>query len=118
MEQIERIAKAALQRDGLLVRSLVQDLFRSHPRLAEVPKPATEDPRLLAAAASLVELFALRLNQQAPSWTSSIAPLTEPIFLLKSAGSMQRLRAFCEAKSPEPLRKRRLYAPPNYLEFV
>jgi hypothetical protein len=118
MEKIERIAEAALHGDGLLVRSLVQDLFRSHPRLAEVPKPSTTDPRLLAAAASLMELFALRLKQEAPSWTSSVAPLAEPVFLLKSVGSMPRLRAFCEAESPEPLRKRRFYAPPNYLEFV
>ena len=29
-----------------------------------------------------------------------------------------RLRALCEAESPEPLRKRFLYAPPNFLEFA
>jgi hypothetical protein len=118
MEQIEKIAEAALQGDGLMARSLVQDFFRSHPRLAEVSKPVTEDQRLLAAAASLLELFALRLKQQAPSWTRSIGPLTEPMFLLKSAASMPRLRALCEAESPAPLRKRGFYAPPNYLELV
>ncbi|MCI0690498.1 hypothetical protein L0337_00660 [candidate division KSB1 bacterium] len=118
MERIEQIAEAALQGDGLMTRSLVQDFFRSHPRIAEVSKPATEDKRLLAAAASLLELFALRLKQEAPSWTRSIGPLTEPIFLLKSAASMPRLRALCEAESPEPLRKRGFYAPPNYLELV
>jgi hypothetical protein len=118
MEQIEQIAKAALQGDGLMTRSLAQEFFRGHPRLAEVSKPASEDKRLLAAAASLLELFALRLKQEAPSWTRSIGPLTEPIFLLKSAASMPRLRALCEAESPEPLRKRGFYAPPNYLELV
>ena len=118
MELIERIAVAALQGDGLMARSLVQDFFRNHPRLIELSKPSTEDQRLLAAAASLLELFAFRLKQEAPSWTRSIGPLTEPIFLLKSAASMPRLRALCEAESPEPLRKRGFYAPPNYLELV
>lgn len=118
MERIEQIAAAALQGDGLMTRSLVQDFFRSYPRLAEVSKPATEDQRLLAAAASLLELFAFRLKQQAPNWTRSVGPLTEPIFLLKSAASMPRLRALCEAESPEPLRKRGFFAPPNYLELV
>jgi len=118
MEQIEQITAAALRGDGLMARSLVQDFFRSHPRLVEVPKPATKDRRKLAAAASLLELFALRLKQEAPSWTRSVGPLPEPIFLLKSAATMPRLRALCEAESPEPLRKRGFYAPPNYLELV
>lgn len=118
MERIEKIAEAALQGDGLMTRSLVQDFFRSHPRLTELSKPATEDQRLLAIAASLLELFALRLKQEPPSWTRGVGPLTKPIFLLKSAASMPRLRALCETESPEPLRKRGFYAPPNYLELA
>jgi hypothetical protein len=44
--------------------------------------------------------------------------LPEPIFLLEAAARMKRLRALCETQSPEPLRKRGFYAPPNFLEFV
>ncbi len=32
--------------------------------------------------------------------------------------TMKYLWALCEAESPEPLRKRGFYAPPDYLAFV
>jgi hypothetical protein len=78
----------------------------------------TNDSRLLAAAASLVELLALRLRQTPPPWTKDVGALPEPVYLLKAATSMKRLRELCEAESPEPLRKRGFYAPPNFLEFA
>ena len=118
MVQIEELAEAALKREGLLVRSLAQDFFRENPRLSKVPKPKVDDVRILAASASLIELFAIRLKQDAPAWTKSIGPMAEPIFLIKAAATMKRLRALCEAESPAPLRKRGFYAPPNYLEFA
>jgi hypothetical protein len=71
-----------------------------------------------AIAAALVELLALRLNQAPPVWTASVGALPEPIYLVKAAARMQRLRALCETQSPGPLRKRGLYAPPNFLEFA
>ena len=118
MVRIEQLAEAVLKSDGLTVRSLAQDFFRENPRLADIPKPAVDDVRLLAACASLLELFASRLGQDGPTWTENIGPLPEPIFLLKAAATMKRLRTLCEAESPEPLRKRGFYAPPNYLEFA
>jgi hypothetical protein len=118
MVRIEQIARAALNGDGLLVRSLVQDFFNTNMKLAEVPRPLIDDEEILAASASLIELFAARLKQDAPYWTKSIGPLAKPIFLLKAAANMKHLRALCETESPEPLRKRGFYAPPNYLEFA
>ncbi len=98
--------------------SLLQDFIHEHPRLAAVQKPMTDDMKTLAAAAALLELLAIRLKQQAPAWTNSIAALSEPIFLLKAAANMRRLRELCLAESPEPLRKRGFYATPNNLEFA
>jgi len=118
MVQIEEIAEAALRGDSLLVRSLTQRFFRQSPHLTAIPKPVEADEYLLAMSASLLELFAIRLGQDAPPWTAGVGPTTEPIFLLKAAQSMKRLRQLCEAESPEPLRKRGFYAPPNYLEFA
>ncbi len=118
MVTIEQLAAAALAGESLLLRSLTQDLLREQPRLSAVPKPQTEDTRLLAAAASLVELLALRLQQAPPAWTAEVGALPEPIYLLKAAASMQRLRVLCETAAPEPLRKRGFYAPPNFLEFA
>lgn len=118
MVQIEQLAEAALKGEGVILRSLVQDFFRENPSLVDIPKPAVNDRRVLAASASLLELFSSRLKQDAPHWTREVGPLTEPIFLLKAAATMKRLRQLCETESPEPLRKRGFYAPPNYLEFA
>jgi hypothetical protein len=118
MDLIEQIAEAALQRDSLRLRSLVQDMTRSKTNWSNVPRPTTQDVRLLAIAASLTELLAARQNQTPPAWTKDIGPLKEPFFLLRSAETMQRLRTLCENQAPEPMRRRRLYAPPNFLEFA
>jgi hypothetical protein len=118
MATLEQLAQAALNRDNLMLRSLVQDWLRDNPRLSEVSRPRTGDSRVLAAAASLIELFAQRARQNPPAWVKEVGPLSEPVFLLESAASMKRLRVLCETQAPEPLRKRRLYAPPNFLEFA
>ena len=118
MVTIEQLAEAALNGESLLLRSLTQDLLRERPSLSECPKPQTNDSRTLAAAASLVELLASRLHQAPPTWTKDVGALPEPIYLLKAAASMKRLRQLCETEAPEPLRKRGFYAPPNFLEFA
>lgn len=116
MVRIEQLATAALNQDALRLRSLAQDLLREQPILRDCPRPSAVDFKTLAAAASLIELLALRLRQDPPSWTNEIGPLAEPIHLLKAAATMKRLRVLCEQQAPEPLRKRGFYAPPNFLE--
>lgn len=118
MELIEQIAEAALQRDSLRLRSLVQDLVRTQVDWNSLPRPTTNDTRLLAIAASLTELLAERQSQKPPAWTKEIGALKEPFFLVRSAETMKRLRVLCETQSPEPMRKRRLYAPPHFLDFA
>ena len=118
MNQIEQLAQAALERDHLKLRSLVQDLIRSNVDFSNLPPPTTQDTRLLAITASLIELLATRQNQNPPAWTKEIGALAEPFFMLESASNMKRLRMLCETQSPEPMRKRLLYAPPHFLEFA
>lgn len=118
MELIEQIAQAALERDHLKLRSLVQDLTRAKVDISHLPRPTTTDARLLTVIASLVELLAVRQKRNPPAWTKEIGPLNEPFFLLESAASMKRLRILCETQSPEPMRKRLLYAPPHFLDFA
>jgi hypothetical protein len=117
MVTIEQIARAALNWDSLEARALTQEFLRTVP-IPGVPLPATDDPRLLAACASLVELFAQRAHQPPPPWTQRIPALPEPFYLLKSALTMKRLRAMCEAETPEPLRKRGFYSSADYLVLV
>ena len=118
MERIEQLAQAALERDHLKLRSLVQDLTHEKVDWGNTPRPSTKDARLLVVSAALVELLAQRNNQVPPIWTKEIGALKEPFFLLESATQMKRLRALCETQSPEPMRKRLLYAPPHFLEFA
>jgi len=118
MELIEQLAEAALQRDGLRLRSLVQDIVHLQIQWSAVARPNTTDARLLALSASLAELLAARQNQPPPAWTKEIGALQEPFFLVKSAENMKRLRLLCETQAPEAMRKRHLYAPPNFLEFA
>jgi len=118
MVTLEALAKAALQRDSLHLRSLARDFIREHSELASIPRPPVDDLRILATAAALLELLAQRSGQPAPAWTREIGAVPEPVFLLEAATHMQRLCALCESEAPEPLRKRGLYAPPDFLTFA
>jgi hypothetical protein len=116
--KLEDLAQAAIAGDALRLRQLAQDWLRDTPHLSECQPPDSSDPQVPIVAAALVELFADRLNQQPPSWTAQIAGLPNPLYLLKSAQTMPRLRTMCQAESPPPLRKRNLFAPANFLSFA
>ena len=118
MVGLEQLAAAALAGDALGLRSLVQDWLADNPRLAECPRPPSNDPEVLAVAAALVELFAQRAGQAPPDWSGRIGPLAQPRFLVRAAATMRRLRQMCETESPAPLRRRNLYAPANFLQFA
>src|SRR5580765_1633988 len=104
MVTLEVLAETALRRDGLHLRSLVQDFVREYPQLAMIPRPQIDNLQILGTAAALLELLAQRTGQAAPIWTRDIGAVPEPFFLLEAATRMKRLRALCEAEAPEPLR--------------
>ncbi len=118
MVQIEDIARAALAYDALTVRDLIQDLLRDPPDWASIPRPAAVDENTLVVAAALLELLALRAGAEPATWAREIGPASEPIHLLRAATTMPRTRARVEAESPEPLRKRNVFAPAEYATFV
>lgn len=118
MVTLESLAETALRRDSLHLRSLVQDFLREHPQFAMIPRPRSDNLQLLGTAAGLLELLAQRTGQAAPAWTQEVGAVPEPVFLLEAATRMRHLRALCENEGPEPLRKRGLYAPPDFLTFV
>lgn len=118
MEMIEQIVNAALAQETLQLRSLIQQFSRTKPDYGKLPMLMTNDPVKFALAAAIVELLAEQANQEPPSWTAKAQSLAEPIFLLKAAKKMKRLRQLCLEESPLPLRKRGFYAPPNYLSFA
>lgn len=115
MVRLEDIAQAAIAGEALRVRSLAQDWLREHPRLADVGPPEASDPAVQAVAAGIVELLALRRAEPPPAWAATVPALQQPLFLLRYAAHMPHLRRLCESEAPEPLRRRRIYAPPDYL---
>jgi len=115
---IEQLAAAALAGNALGLRSLVQDWLLQDSPMFECPMPSTQSLELLAISAGLLELLAERTGQSPPDWTRTIGASDRPIYLLRAAAHMPRLRELCETQSPPPLRQRRVFAPPNFLELV
>ena len=118
MVRIEDIARAALAYEALTVRDLIQDLLRDRPDWASIPRPMAVDEKTLIVAAALLELFALRSGAEPAAWTRETGPAKEPIHLVRAAATMPRTRTRMEAESPEPLRKRNIFAPAEYATFV
>ena len=118
MTQVEELAHAALARDALKVRSIMQELARSAETFAALPKPDGDQSETTIVAAALLELIASRKSLTVPEWTAEVGSLAAPFHLLASAERMPRLREWCEAESPAPLKRRNLFAPPDYLSEV
>jgi hypothetical protein len=80
----------------------------------EKPEGLSEDE--LALAAGLVEMMAERAGQLPPDWTASVTRQGEPIYLFDP--SLFRSRRMAEEGGPEPLRRRGIYAMPNFLTWA
>jgi hypothetical protein len=82
-----------------------------------MPKPQLYDSVELALAAGVTELLASREHQAAPSWTSEIGQLPEPFYVGKLA-KMPRSAEDARSNGPEPLRRRNVFASPNFLSII
>ena len=112
------LVRALLGFDALTARQWLADAQRAGLVWAEVPAPAGLDATELAAAAGVAELLASRSGQPAPDWTAAVPPAPQRLFLVRAASTMPRLRAACEREGPEPLRRRGLLAPPDFLSVA
>ena len=112
---LEDLVQALLSRDALTARAWVADASRAGLRWLEVPRPEGLDPTGLAIAAGISETLAARSGQAAPQWTADVPGIAEPFLLVRAAATMPRLRRLCETEGPEPLRRRGLLAPPEFL---
>ena len=112
------LVRALLSFDALAARHWLAEAQRSGLVWAEVPAPTDLDATGLAAAAGVAELLATRAGQPAPAWTASVPPAPSRLYLVRAAATMPRLRAACEREGPEPLRRRGLLAPPEFLSIA
>lgn len=109
------LVRALLARDPLKARQWTADAAREAVIWTAIPKPIGWSAMELSLAAGMVELFAARSNQASPSWTATVGSAPYELYLVRAAETMPRLRRSCETEGPEPLRKRRIYAPPGFM---
>ena len=114
---IEVLIKSILSGRALDARQWVADAKRSGVRFDRMPKPQLRDSVELALAAGITELLASREHQVAPSWTSEIGKLAEPFYIGKLA-QMPRSAEEARCNGPEPLRRRNVFASPNFLSII
>jgi len=109
------LARALLAGDTLSARQWVKDAHRARLDYASLASPSGLDATGYSLAAALVELLAARAGQRSPPWAAGAGPAPSPVWLVPSAARHPALRARCEEHGPEPLRRRRFFAMPDFL---
>jgi hypothetical protein len=115
---LAEVVQAAKRGDDLVVRQWVADCQREGVEWSAFKMPADIFGDDLAVAAALVETMATSMFQSPPAWTGAVGAASEDVYLVPSAREMPRTRELCQTQGPEPMRKRRILAPPGYLTIV
>ena len=116
--ELPELVHALLAYDTLAARQWVADSVRCQFAWNSVPRPAGLDVSELAVAAAMAELLAERAGQTPPAWVTKVGAAASPIWLVQAARTMPRLRRLCELDGPEPLRRRGILVPPEFLTFA
>lgn len=112
---LRELVDALMSFDSLRARQWVADATARSLNWPELAWPEGLNSEQLAVAAGVAELLAQRANQPAPAWTSEVPQSPTKVWLVRWADSMPRLRRLCEQEGPEPLRRRQVLAPPEFL---
>jgi hypothetical protein len=116
--ELRDLVRAILSGNLLAARQWVADAQRAHLQWDTCALPGGLDERELSVAAGLVELLAARAGERAPAWTATIgAAQTEPLFLDPGLAQMPRTLERTKRDAPEVLRRRNLFASPDFLEI-
>ena len=115
---LDDLITALLARDALAARQWMADATRSAFDWSRVLKPEGLDPFGGAVAAGVVEMMAERTHVHPPNWTALVPAAPSILFLVSASESMPRLRRSCQEEGPWPLRKRSIFAPPEFLTMA
>lgn len=115
--ELSDLVSAILRGDLLAARQWVADASRERVNWQDMPCPQGLDERELIVAAGVAELLANRSGQQAPHWTHAIGA-GAPLVLDPGLETMPRSLAHAREAAPEPLRKRNLFALPDFLRVA
>jgi hypothetical protein len=114
--ELSELVRMILSGDLLAARQWVADANRAKIRWDRIGMPSGLDEREMTVAAALTELLAARAGAEPPAWTLSVGPQKEPLFLDRGLENMPRTLAQAMSDGPEPLRRRNLFASPDFLE--
>ena len=114
--ELRDLVRAILAGDLLSARQWVSDAHRQRISWEMVGRPSGLDDREMTVAAGLAELLAARDGAPPPPWTLSIGAQREPLFLDPGLQEMPRTLAHAMTDGPEPLRRRNLFASPDFLD--
>lgn len=117
MDLVE-LVRAVRRYDALAAREWVAAAGRTGLCVTQLPRPAGLDELDIAIAAGVAELLAARWGQPPPSWTRDVPAAPQDYYLVKAAATLPRLRKSCQQDGPEPLRRRRLFAPAEFLTIA
>lgn len=115
---LRELVRALLAYDALAARQWVADSLRQGVVWVSMPEPTDLDAVSLGVAAGVAELLAARAGQAPPPWAGTVEVAPTPVCLVKAARTMPRLRQLCEQEGPEPLRRRGILAPPEFLKVA
>ena len=115
---LAELVRALLAYDPLEARQWVADARRVGLVWPDVRMPEGLDRTGLTVAAAVAELLAGRAGQAPPPWTAAVPAAPAPLFLVRAALTMPRLRKLCTEEGPEPLRCRQVFAPPDFLSVA
>jgi hypothetical protein len=114
--ELPDLVHAILSGDLLAARQWVADAHRARVRWDRFERPSGLDDRELTVAAGIAELLAARDGALPPAWTIAVGGRDEPLFLDPGLEQMPRTLARAKTDAPEPLRKRNLFASPDFLD--
>ena len=115
--ELRNLIDAVLAGDLLMARQWVADAQRENVNWERLPCPQEFSGPAMIVAAALVELFAGRAGENPPRWTASVGA-GDPLVLDPGLEDMPRSFARAKAAGPEPLRKRNLFALPDFLDVA
>jgi len=113
--ELRDLVLALTEGKPLDARQWVADAARAGFVWSVVPAPLNLTPSQLAVAAGVAEMLASRAGQAPPSWVRDVPASPHRVLLVRSAQTMPRLLRLCEEEGPEPLRRRNILAPPDFL---
>lgn len=114
--ELADLVRSLMSGNLLAARQWVADARRIKLDWERCARPEGLDQREAAVAAGLAELLSERDGASPPAWTSQVGGNREPVLLDPDLAAMPRTLKHALTEGPEPLRRRNIFAPRDFLD--